>query len=626
MAAVVEVAPSSSDDDDDEEAIASLDLRGRNLLQLPDVPVSLLALRCSHNRLRSLPAALGAQLAALKALDVARNDLAALPALPGTLEVLAAAENGIEGFPTCPKSLRTLGLSHNAIAEIPPAIGELRLLTSLQLGGNRLITLPDALGELRSLRVLAVYDNDLTALPEAIGRLARLETLRCGGNCLVRFPEALARCGALREVAASGNRLEDVGPVAALVALARLWLGNNRLATFDGSALAALAVLDLERNPSLATFAAPPRAREVRLYACPRLSAFPSLPATLAALNVGGASALGALNASLFHLLALETLKAANAGLASLPASGWRALAVLAEMDLNDNSLVSLPDALGELASLRVLRVAGNALAELPASIGALPSLAVLRVERNRLASLPAFDRPLEELRCYANPHLRPRRWPACRIKWVDASSRPPEGPGATRAGRTFRGLPYDHLALGSVGKRHCIVSFGAMDFEWGGTIARAGLPDVAVCHLYDERQTSYAREGAALRRFLAGLAETYDAVSFLGSSRGAYGCLRYADLATGTILALSPLRADVRWRPDDADADEFPPAGTEVAARIIIHVGGRNRRDVAVAERIRRRHPDAALVLVRSADHGPDLYPRPRLDALVRSTFSPRS
>ena len=74
------------------------------------------------------------------------------------------------------------------------------------------------------------------------------------------------------------------------------------------------------------------------------------------------------------------------------------------------------------------------------------------------------------------------------------------------------------------------------------------------------------------------------------------------------------------------ADANEFPPARTEVAARILVHVGGRNRRDVAVAERIRRRHPDAALVLVRSADHGPDLYPRPRLDALVRSTFSPRS
>ena len=168
------------------------------------------------------------------------------------------------------------------------------------------------------------------------------------------------------------------------------------------------------------------------------------------------------------------------------------------------------------------------------------------------------------------------------------------------------------------------------MGLEWGGTVSRARLDDVDLCCLFDAQQTSYARDAAKLRAFLEKLRGAYDSLSFLGSSRGAYGALRYADVATDTILAISPLRADVRWRPEDVadDAPTFPPKGA-VAAAVAIHVGARNHRDVAVAARIRRDHvPNATVVAVSaSAGHGPDLYapPKQRLDDLVRAAFGRR-
>lgn len=57
---------------------------------------------------------------------------------------------------------------------------------------------------------------------------------------------------------------------------------------------------------------------------------------------------------------------------------------------LDDNTLLSLPDSLGDLAKLERLSVAGNTITELPHSIGQLNKLVELNVARNKLAALPA--------------------------------------------------------------------------------------------------------------------------------------------------------------------------------------------------------------------------------------------
>ena len=105
---------------------------------------------------------------------------------------------------------------------------------------------------------------------------------------------------------------------------------------------------------------------------------------------------------------------------------------------------------------------------------------------------------------------------------------------------------------------RHCVVAFGVeMLGEWGGVLHRA-RPDVDAGFVFDSRRTGYADAGG-FRSWLEALAETYDVLSFVGSSQGAFGCLRHADLATGAVLAFSPMRHDCNVPAVDWQAT-FPP------------------------------------------------------------------
>ena len=67
-------------------------------------------------------------------------------------------------------------------------------------------------------------------------------------------------------------------------------------------------------------------------------------------------------------------------------------------MDLENNSLIKLPDNIGKLSSLDALKVRGNLLTELPDSVGNLLSLRHLYVSENELAELPESIGNLESL------------------------------------------------------------------------------------------------------------------------------------------------------------------------------------------------------------------------------------
>lgn len=145
--------PEQDTSSDEEEAVEVLDLRHRGLVALPELPLSLLALRCSDNAMAALPQGI-AQLEDLRALDVSRNRLRSLPAvLPRKLEILAAAENALAELPEAlPAGLRSLGLAHNDLACL--ALPPLAHLESLAVGGNRLAALPPAIGRLETLTSL----------------------------------------------------------------------------------------------------------------------------------------------------------------------------------------------------------------------------------------------------------------------------------------------------------------------------------------------------------------------------------------------------------------------------------------------------------------------------------------
>jgi internalin A len=102
------------------------------------------------------------------------------------LEIIAqAAREGREA----------LDLSGRGISELPPEIGQLTNLTSLDLGDpwdeenkNQLTELPDEIGQLANLQMLALSGNQLTTLPESIAQLANLQKLDLWSNELTTLP------------------------------------------------------------------------------------------------------------------------------------------------------------------------------------------------------------------------------------------------------------------------------------------------------------------------------------------------------------------------------------------------------------------------------------------------------
>jgi Leucine Rich repeats (2 copies)/Leucine Rich Repeat len=66
--------------------------------------------------------------------------------------------------------LQTLDLSGNPLTALPPEIGQLTSLWGLDLSGNPLTALPPEIGRLTSLRDLWLDNNQLTTLPPELGR------------------------------------------------------------------------------------------------------------------------------------------------------------------------------------------------------------------------------------------------------------------------------------------------------------------------------------------------------------------------------------------------------------------------------------------------------------------------
>ena len=243
--------------------LVKLDVAHNALEEIPNEVAAALTLLetviASHNRLAQLPTNIDA-LSSLRVLNVSSNALVALPealAAIATLRVLDASTNALREIDrVLPSGLCELRLDGNHIARLP----DLRCvpnLESLSAARNELAELPPSLGELRKLKTLDVSDNNLTALPDLSGARALVEvdarSNRIGAlPALPRSPASgasgLARlflgCNAIRAV--DGEALvRSVGP-----SLAHLGLNDNKLRSLPDvlGALGALRLIDVSNN------------------------------------------------------------------------------------------------------------------------------------------------------------------------------------------------------------------------------------------------------------------------------------------------------------------------------------------------------------------------------------------
>jgi hypothetical protein len=152
----------------------------------------------------------------------------------GRVTAISLPDNGLSGaLPPDLGSLtdlRTLDVRGNRLTSLPPEIGDLVDLRFLDVGSNELRSLPPEIGDLTELETLWAFDNDLSSLPAEIGGLADLHTINVDRNQLSSLPPEIGDLANLRNLDARINRLSSLpAEIGELGRLQRLVVRINQL-------------------------------------------------------------------------------------------------------------------------------------------------------------------------------------------------------------------------------------------------------------------------------------------------------------------------------------------------------------------------------------------------------------
>ncbi len=291
-------------------------------------------------------------------------------------------------------SLNMNGKHFSGAGTIPPEIGQLEVLTSLEMAWESSASgpIPPELGHLRYLRFLDLSRSRLAGdIPAELGHLRRLAYLDLSRSGLTgEIPAELSRLPNLRILRLHGNILSGGIPatLGQLPHLTTLDLSSNRLTGPIPPALGQLDTLEhLDLSDNELTGRIPP--------ALGQLAALEYLNLSANKLRSRIPPALGQL-AQLQYLYLSGNLKRRHefyqfTGIIP-PALGQ--LVRLRELDLSTNSLRGpIPPELGQLRQLRRLLLQDNRLSAVPRELGQLTNLSILDLRANSLTGclpLPA--------------------------------------------------------------------------------------------------------------------------------------------------------------------------------------------------------------------------------------------
>jgi len=263
-------------------------------------------------------------------------------------------------------------MSRSSISSLPPAIGRLTRLRELKLQSTRLLTLPDEIGNLSDLKLLDLKNsNQLTTLPSEIGDLSSLMILdlyRC--EEIESLPPSIGRLKNLQRLDLSGfNQLPD--EIGDLIELRILNLQNSGLRALPPW------IGNLQKLHSLS------------LSGFTQLTALPSdigLLRDLKSLCLGDNSELTTLPEEIGNLSKLTYLILSGClHIESLPPS----IGLLRDLEClhlaNTSELTTLPEEIGNLCSLKELDLDNSSVISLPNSMRHLTGLLYLSIRNTRI-------------------------------------------------------------------------------------------------------------------------------------------------------------------------------------------------------------------------------------------------
>ena len=150
-----------------------------------------------------------------------------------------------------PDKVYKLVLWGKKLPVIPPEIGRLKYLHSLDVAHNELTELPEEISDLHYLQGFYAGANMLTRFPEQILLLPMLDRIDLSENRITEIPEEIVRMDQLRKLDMGENRLMDLpARLFELTNLEILTLDHNALTRLspDISNLRSLRKLDLSDN------------------------------------------------------------------------------------------------------------------------------------------------------------------------------------------------------------------------------------------------------------------------------------------------------------------------------------------------------------------------------------------
>ena len=132
-----------------------------------------------------------------------KNDLSEIE-FNAYIEALSIIEEG--------KSARELKIRVKNLTLLPPEIGQLLNLKSLDLSWNQLSSIPPEIGQLASLEVLNLRKNELSSLPSEIGQLSNLQKLDLSRNNLISLHPEIGKLSNLTKLELTENELTTLPP------------------------------------------------------------------------------------------------------------------------------------------------------------------------------------------------------------------------------------------------------------------------------------------------------------------------------------------------------------------------------------------------------------------------------